>query len=63
MSSSARRDDPQPRLVFQPVPEPNPGKVRIHLDVTVEDIAEAVRTPRKQHQAGRAFRRRPTAEF
>src|ERR1700729_3549664 len=28
------RGDPQPRLVFQPVPEPKVGKVRIHLDVT-----------------------------
>jgi predicted enzyme related to lactoylglutathione lyase len=33
-----RRGDAQPRLVFQPVPEPNPGKVRIHLDVAVDDI-------------------------
>jgi predicted enzyme related to lactoylglutathione lyase len=33
-----RRGDAQPRLVFQPVPEPNPGKVRIHLDVVVNDI-------------------------
>jgi Glyoxalase-like domain len=31
------RGDPQPRLVFQPVPEPKAGKVRIHLDVTVDD--------------------------
>jgi predicted enzyme related to lactoylglutathione lyase len=37
------RDDAQPRLVFQPVSEPKQGKVRIHLDVTVEDIAEATR--------------------
>ena len=37
-----RRGDPQPRLVFQPVPEPKKGKVRIHLDVTVDDIDEAV---------------------
>jgi predicted enzyme related to lactoylglutathione lyase len=36
-----RRGDAQPRLVFQPVPEPKQGKVRIHLDVTVEDITEA----------------------
>lgn len=36
------RDDPLPRLVFQPVPEPNPGKVRIHLDVEVDDIAAAI---------------------
>lgn len=38
------RGDPQPRLVFQPVPEPKQGKVRIHLDVTVDDIDEAIRT-------------------
>jgi predicted enzyme related to lactoylglutathione lyase len=36
-----RRDDPQPRLVFQPVSEPARGKVRLHLDVTVEDIDDA----------------------
>jgi predicted enzyme related to lactoylglutathione lyase len=36
------RGDPQPRLVFQPVPEPKAGKVRIHLDVTVDDVDEAV---------------------
>lgn len=36
------RDDPEPRLVFQPVPEPKVGKVRIHLDVTVEDVEEAI---------------------
>jgi len=35
------RDDPQPRLVFQPVPEPRTGKVRIHLDVSVDDIGQA----------------------
>jgi predicted enzyme related to lactoylglutathione lyase len=36
------RSDPQPRLVFQPVPEPKAGKVRIHLDVTVDDVDEAI---------------------
>jgi predicted enzyme related to lactoylglutathione lyase len=36
------RGDPQPRLVFQPVPEPKAGKVRIHLDVTVDDLDEAM---------------------
>jgi predicted enzyme related to lactoylglutathione lyase len=36
------RGDAQPRLVFQPVPEPKSGKVRIHLDVTVEDIDDAI---------------------
>jgi predicted enzyme related to lactoylglutathione lyase len=37
------RGDPQPRLVFQPVPEPQTDKVRIHLDLTVDDIDEALR--------------------
>jgi predicted enzyme related to lactoylglutathione lyase len=37
-----KRSDPQPRLVFQPVSEPTMGKVRIHLDVSVDDIDEAV---------------------
>ncbi|MET8836000.1 VOC family protein [Micromonospora sp. NPDC004540] len=38
------RGDPQPRLVFQPVPEPPTGKVRIHLDISVTDIDEATAT-------------------
>ena len=33
------RSDALPRLVFQPVPEPKQGKTRIHLDVSVDDIA------------------------
>ncbi|MBE1604129.1 VOC family protein [Actinopolymorpha pittospori] len=33
------RSDVLPRLVFQPVSEPKQGKTRIHLDVSVEDIA------------------------
>ena len=37
------RGDPQPRLVFQPVPEASTGKVRIHLDISVDDIDEAMR--------------------
>jgi predicted enzyme related to lactoylglutathione lyase len=37
------RGDPQPRLVFQPVPGPAAGKVRIHLDISVDDIDEGVR--------------------
>jgi predicted enzyme related to lactoylglutathione lyase len=37
-----QRGDPEPRLVFQPVPEPKVGKVRIHLDVAVADIDEAI---------------------
>jgi predicted enzyme related to lactoylglutathione lyase len=36
------RGDREPRLVFQPVPEPKAGKVRIHLDVTVDDIDPAI---------------------
>lgn len=32
------RLDPQPRLTFQAVPEPKNSKVRIHLDVQVDDI-------------------------
>jgi predicted enzyme related to lactoylglutathione lyase len=36
------RGDPQPRLVFQPVSEPKAGKVRIHLDVAVDDIDQAM---------------------
>jgi Glyoxalase-like domain len=39
------RGDPEPRLVFQPVPEPKVGKVRIHLDVTVDDVDEAIESP------------------
>ncbi|MET7831932.1 VOC family protein [Micromonospora sediminicola] len=38
------RGDPQPRLVFQPVPGPRTEKVRIHLDVTVDDLDEAMAT-------------------
>lgn len=32
------RGDALPRLVFQPVSAPAVGKVRIHLDVVVDDI-------------------------
>jgi predicted enzyme related to lactoylglutathione lyase len=32
------RHDVQPRLTFQAVPEAKAGKVRIHLDVDVEEI-------------------------
>ena len=35
-------DDRLPRLVFQPVPEPKAGKVRIHLDIAVDDIDVAI---------------------
>lgn len=38
------RGDPLPRLVFQPVAEPQKGKVRIHLDVEVDDIDEGMTT-------------------
>ena len=34
--------DQQPRLVFQPVTEPKRGKVRLHLDVAVDDIDEGI---------------------
>ncbi|GGW62017.1 VOC family protein [Streptomyces xantholiticus] len=34
--------DPQPRLVFQPVSEPKHGKVRLHLDVSVDDIDRGI---------------------
>ncbi|MFI7386330.1 VOC family protein [Streptomyces sp. NPDC049813] len=36
------RGDALPRLVFQPVAEPKRGKVRLHLDVAVDDIAEGI---------------------
>src|ERR1700677_1019363 len=36
------RGDAHPRLVFQHVPEPKRAKVRIHLDLTVEDIEKAI---------------------
>jgi len=36
------RDDAQPWIVFQAVPEPKRGKVRIHLDVTVDDIEAGI---------------------
>ncbi|OBB12404.1 hypothetical protein A5761_21860 [Mycolicibacterium setense] len=36
------RSGPFPRLTFQRVPEPKATKVRIHLDVQVDDIDEGV---------------------
>ena len=36
------RNDAQPRLVFQPVSEPKQGKVRLHLDVSVDDIEAGI---------------------
>lgn len=36
------RDVNQPRINFQPVPEPKRGKTRIHLDVTVDDVHAGV---------------------
>ncbi|MFC8525815.1 VOC family protein [Nocardia sp. NPDC057227] len=36
------RGDALPRIVFQPVAEPARGKVRVHLDVAVEDIDRGV---------------------
>ena len=41
------RSDPLPRLVFQPVPEPSPGKVRIHLDIEVDDLEAATHLVRE----------------
>lgn len=38
----ASRHDHEPRINFQPVPEPKRGKVRIHLDVTVDDVDSAI---------------------
>ncbi|MFD6156083.1 VOC family protein [Nocardia sp. NPDC060256] len=37
-----QRDDPLPRLVFQPVTEPKHGKVRLHLDIAVDDIDQGI---------------------
>lgn len=37
-----QREDALPRLVFQPVSEPTRGKVRLHLDLEVDDIQAAM---------------------
>ncbi len=37
-----RRGGSEPVINFQPVPEPKHDKVRIHLDLVVEDIDEGV---------------------
>ena len=37
-ASVGSRLDEQPRLTFQAVPEPKMAKVRLHLDVQVDDI-------------------------
>jgi hypothetical protein len=50
------RSDGVPRINFQPVPEPKSGKARLHLDVTVDDIAEAIRTV--MHLGGRSLNQR-----
>ncbi len=42
MGVPRRAGDALPRLVFQPVPGPKHGKVRIHLDVTVDDMDAAI---------------------
>ncbi len=34
--------DPQPRLVLQPVDTPHHGKVRLHLDIAVDDLDRAI---------------------
>lgn len=31
-----------PRINFQPVPEPTPGKARVHLDFQVRDLDAAI---------------------
>jgi predicted enzyme related to lactoylglutathione lyase len=36
------RQDPEPRITFQQVPEPNAAKVRLHLDIAVDDIAAGI---------------------
>jgi Glyoxalase-like domain len=38
------RGDAAMRINFQPVPEPKLGKTRIHLDVTVDDIDDGIRS-------------------
>jgi predicted enzyme related to lactoylglutathione lyase len=38
------RDDGLPRLTFQQVPEPKDGKVRLHLDVQVDEIEDGIAT-------------------
>lgn len=36
------RHDGQPRITLQRVPEPRSGKVRLHLDVCVDDIGSGI---------------------
>lgn len=36
--------EPVPVINFQPVPEPKGGKTRLHLDIVVNDIEQAVET-------------------
>ncbi|ORB84183.1 glyoxalase [Mycobacterium kansasii] len=55
--------DQGPRLGFQRVPDPTPGKNRVHLDFTAEDVeAEVARltaagaTEVERHQFGENFR-------
>jgi predicted enzyme related to lactoylglutathione lyase len=36
------RHDAEPRITFQQVPEPNAAKVRLHLDVAVDDIEAGI---------------------
>jgi predicted enzyme related to lactoylglutathione lyase len=36
------RHDVQPRITFQRVPEPRTQKVRLHLDVRVDDVATGI---------------------
>ncbi|MGU3654514.1 VOC family protein [Mycolicibacterium sp. A43C] len=37
-----RSRNEEPRISFQPVSDPKRGKVRIHLDVTVDDVDQAI---------------------
>ena len=42
-ATAGSRLDDQPRLTFQRVAEPKTAKVRIHLDVQVDDMARTAR--------------------
>jgi predicted enzyme related to lactoylglutathione lyase len=37
------RMDGMPRLIFQRVPEPKTTKIRVHIDLSVKDIDQAIR--------------------
>ncbi len=46
-ASVGSRLDDQPRLTFQAVPEPKTAKVRLHLDVQVDDMTSAAARSRR----------------